>query len=132
LPQTNVKGYRITAANQIELEIESTQAAASCPHCGKASERLHEIGDIQFICDLPIWNRRCLLHDRPRRFRCEACKGTFVEQVEWRRPGVSYTLRYETYVYQRCRREPIAQIAKDEGVSEETVQAIFVRQAKKR
>ncbi len=46
---------------------------------------------------------------------------------------MSYTLvRYEKHVYQRARKEPVNQIAQDEGLSEETVQAIFEHWAKKR
>jgi transposase ISL3 family protein len=35
-------------------------------------------------------------------------------------------------VYERVRRESIAQVARDEELSEDTVQAIFLRWAKKR
>jgi hypothetical protein len=45
---------------------------------------------------------------------------------------MSYTTRYERYVYQRKRRDPISQVAQDEGLSEEAVQAIFEDWAKKR
>ena len=69
---------------------------------------------------------------RPQRFRCERCDKTFVERVEWRRVGMRYTTRYEKYIYQRSRREAISQIAEDEGLSDEAVQAIFEDMAKKR
>jgi len=49
----------------------------------------------------------------------------------WREPGLTYTNRYEQYLYERARREPIAQIAQDEQVSEDIVQGIFERRAKK-
>ena len=70
--------------------------------------------------------RRCYLSYGARRFRHEKCNKTFVERVVWKRPDVSYTLRYEKYIYQRARKEPVRQI------SEETVQAIFEHLAKKR
>jgi len=60
------------------------------------------------------------------------CKKTFVERVEGKRASVSYTERYERYVYQRVRRESVSQVAQDEGLSEEAVQAIFEHRAKKR
>ena len=77
------------------------------------------------IRDLSIGERRCYLSYRARRFDCQHCDKTFVELVDWKRPGVSYTLRYEKYIYQRARKEAVSQIAQDEGFSEETVQAIF-------
>ena len=41
-------------------------------------------------------------------------------------------MRYEQHIYQRSRKEPILQIAQDEQLSEEIVQGIFERWAKKR
>jgi transposase len=84
------------------------------------------------IRDLSIAERRCYLVYRARRFKCEHCKRTFVERVEWKRQNVSYTERYERYVYQRVRRESVSQVAQDEDLSEEAVQAIFEHWAKKR
>jgi hypothetical protein len=40
-------------------------------------------------------------------------------------------MRYEQHIYQRTRKEPILQVAKDEMLSEEIVQGIFERWAKK-
>jgi transposase len=84
------------------------------------------------IRDLAYGERRSYLSYRARRFRCEKCNKTFVERVVWKRPDVSYTLRYEKYIYQRARKEPVRQIADEEELSEETVQAIFEHLAKKR
>jgi hypothetical protein len=55
-----------------------------------------------------------------------------VEQVVWREPGMGHTRRYAQHIYQRARQESIAQVAQDEGVSQEMVQGIFERWAKKR
>jgi hypothetical protein len=55
-----------------------------------------------------------------------------VERVAWKRAEVSYTLRYENYIYQRARKEPVSQVAEEEGLSEEVIQAIFEHRAKKR
>ena len=84
------------------------------------------------VRDLPIAERRCYLSYRARRFKCERCDKTFVERVDWKRIGVSYTERYERYVYQRVRRESVSQVAQDEVLSEEAVQGIFEYRAKKR
>jgi len=65
-------------------------------------------------------------------FLLQLLRQTFVEGVAWKRAGVSYTLRYEKYIYQHARKEPVSQIAQDEGLSEEAVQAIFEYWAKKR
>ena len=117
---------------QLHLEIVSTVSVASCPECGQVSDQIHDESEAQMIRDLSIAERRCYLVYRARRFKCEQCKKTFVERVEWKRSNVSYTERYERYVYQRVRRESVSQVAQDEGLSEEAVQAIFEHRAKKR
>ena len=117
---------------KLHLEVASTFAVASCPDCGQVSHLVHDESEAQMVRDLSIAERECFLVYRARRFKCEHCRKTFVERVEWKRPNVSYTERYERYVYQRVRRENVSQVAQDEGLSEEAVQAIFEYRAKKR
>jgi len=83
------------------------------------------------IRDLPIWHRRCWLRYAPRRFRCPTCRTTFVERVAWRESGWDYTQRYEQFLYERARHEPVAQMAQSEHLSEDAVEGIFARWAKK-
>jgi transposase len=117
---------------KLHLEVVSTLAVASCPDCGRVSNQVHDESEAQMIRDLSIAERQSYLVYRARRFKCEQCKKTFVERVEWKRPNVSYTERYERYIYQRVRRESVSQVAQDEGLSEEAVQALFEYRAKKR
>jgi transposase len=117
---------------QIHLFVESRLPVASCPDCGHITNQVHDLSEVQMLRDLPIGERRCYLIYRARRFKCEHCNKTFVERVDWKRTGVSYTERYERYVYQRVRRESVSQVAQDEGLSEEATQAIFEHRAKKR
>jgi transposase len=117
---------------KLHLEVTSTLVVASCADCGQVSNQVHDESEAQVVRDLSIAERQCFLVYRARRFKCEYCKKTFVERVEWKRQNVSYTERYERYVYQRVRRESVSQVAQDEGLSEEAVQAIFEQRAKKR
>lgn len=117
---------------QINLLVESTVPVASCPDCGHISEQVHDVSEVQMIRDLPIVERHCYLGYQARRFKCAHCNKTFVERVDWKRIGVSYTERYERHIYQRVRRESVSQVAQDEGLSEEATQAIFEHRAKKR
>ena len=117
---------------QINLFVESTLPVASCPDCGHITNQVHDLSEVQMLRDLPIGERCCYLIYRARRFKCEHCNKTFVERVDWKRTGVSYTERYERYVYQRVRRESVSQVAQDESLSEEATQAIFEHRAKKR
>jgi transposase len=131
---TNIKvvHYQLVGQNRINLFVEPTLDMALCPKCQQASLSIHDTGEPQMIRDLSIWDRRCWLRLAPRRFKCANCQNTFVERLAWREPGRDYTLRYEQHIYQRSRKEPILQIAQDEKLSEEAVQGIFERGAKKR
>lgn len=132
LSNVKVIHYQLVGQNRINLFVESLLEMALCPDCGQASQTLHEVSDPQMIRDLAIWERTCWLRLKPRRFKCATCQDTFVERLAWREPGRDYTIRYEQHVYQRTRKEPILQVAKDEQLSEEIVQGIFERWAKKR
>jgi transposase len=131
IKQLEVTGSTFVGSEEINLNVEPLLKVAACPDCGEISLKEHDRGDEQKIRDLAVAERRCWLLYRPRRFRCERCQKTFVERMEWRRAGMSYTTRYERQIYQRSRREAISQVAQDEGLSEEAVQAIFEDWAKK-
>lgn len=132
IPKLRVLSSEFIGEEKLHLMVASTLPIASCPDCGRVSKQVHDESEVQMIRDLSIAERQCYLVYRARRFKCEHCNKTFVERVDWKRTGVSYTERYERHVYQRVRRESISQVAADEGLSEESVQAIFEHRAKKR
>jgi transposase len=132
LTNFKVVHYQLVGQNRVNLFIEPIVDIALCPECHQASTTVHDTSEPQMIRDLSIWDRRCWLRLTPRRFECATCQKTYVERLAWREPGRDYTLRYEQYIYQRTRKEPILQIAQDEKLSEEAVQGIFERWAKKR
>jgi transposase len=131
LPNVRVIHYQLVGASRLNLFVESTLAAALCPTCHQPSLVVHARDDAQLIRDLPIWQRQCWLRYVPRRFDCATCQTTFVERVVWRDPGRTSTTRYEQALYERVRREPISQVAHDEHLTEDIVQGIFDRWAKK-
>jgi transposase len=132
LPNVRVTHYQLVGPKRLNVFVESTQEAAVCPTCHQVSWTIHDLSEPQMVRDLSIWNRQCWLSYRPRRFECTMCDNTFVERVAWREPGFDYTVRYEEHLYEQVRRESIAQVAHDEHLSENTVQGIFERWAKKR
>ena len=131
LEKLQVTEAEFAGTEQVTMFVESTLAATLCPKCNQVSTKVHDLSTVQMIRDLSLGERRCYLSYQAKRFDCQHCDKTFVERVAWKRPGVSYTLRYEQYIYQRARKEPVSQIAQDEGLSEEAVQAIFEHKAKK-
>jgi len=131
LPNVGVVHYQLVGPNRLNLFVESTQPVAMCPDCQQLSYLIHDRGEAQFIRDLSIWNRQCWLRYVPRRFECATCNKTFVERLTWREPLRAYTLRYEHYLYERACQEAVAQVARSERLSEDVVQGIFERWAKK-
>jgi transposase len=132
LSNVQVAGYQIINAERIEVRIESRLDAAVCPHCQQVSTQIHDTAEAQMLRDLAIWGRECWLRYAPRRFACATCHNTFVERVAWREPGFAHTLRYAQHIYTRTQHEDSAQVALDEGLSQDTVRGIFERWAKKR
>ena len=131
LPMTRVTHYQLVGSDRINLFVESTADVALCPTCQQVCTAVHDMSEPTFLRDLPMWQRRCWVSYAARRFTCEACRTTFVERVAWREAGRNSTLRYEQFVYERTRREPVAQVAQDERLSEDIVQGLFERGAKK-
>ena len=131
LPNVKVVHYQLVGQHRLNLFVESTLSAALCPTCEQVSVTVHDVGEPQMLRDLSIWERQCWLRYAPRRFKCAACQTTFVERVLWREPGLAYTQRYEQFIYEYVQHDPIAQVARDEGLSEDIVQNIFERWAKK-
>lgn len=129
LDKVQVTQMEFAGDERVTLFVESTHEIAICSECRQASNSLHDLSATQMIRDLSIAERRCYLSYRARRFDCQTSGKTFVERVVWKRPGASYTVRYEQYIYERSRKEPVSQIAADEGLSEEAVQAIFEHKA---
>jgi transposase len=132
LANVRALSYKLPSAGRIEEFIESSIDAAVCPDCQQVSTHVHDTAELQAIRDLPIWGRQCWLRYAPRRFACATCHDTFVERVIWREPGFGHTVRYAERIFERTRHEDIAQVARDEGVSQDMVQGIFERWAKKR
>ena len=132
LPNVRVIHFQLVGSQRLNVVVESISEAALCPRCQQPSLIVHDQGAAQMIRDLPIWNRRCWLTYRPRRFDCATCNNTFVERVAWREPGLDYTVRYEQALYDKVRRESVAQVAQDEQLSEDIIQGVFERWAKKR
>jgi transposase len=131
LPQIRVTDYQMVGTTGIEISIESSLVVAVCPTCRELSPQAYRKDEAQKIRDLRMWNRLCSLRYTPQRYRCEQCQDSFTEQVVWRSAGRSYTHRYEQWIAERARREPISRIAEAESLSEESVQGMFERMAKK-
>lgn len=84
LGHSNVAVVQSTVtAESITIDIVSTHAVATCPHCQQPSARRHSIAP-RAIADLALGERSTILNLHVRRFRCAtpACPArTFTEQL---------------------------------------------------
>ena len=126
-----VTGWQYQETHTIRVRVKSKNEMGVCPDCNKVCTHEHDVGHEQLVRDLPMSGKRCWLIYRPRRYGCKRCERTFVERVGWKSPDLNYTLRYEAYIYERGRRESMADVAREERLSEAVVGSIFERWAKK-
>jgi transposase len=113
------------------LDITPTLKVALCPDCGHPSADLHDYDDPRLIRDLSLWGRHCFLRLRGRRFECEHCGHSFTERLEWVDFGSSHTRRYETYVFELCRKNTAQYVSQLEDLGYDAVEGIFLRLGKK-
>ena len=102
---------------------------ATCPHCQKSTDELHQIRTI-LIRDLPISGQLIELEIPRRQYYCKNCQKYFTEQLCFVDEGRRYTQRYEEYIYHRVQVTTVEQVKREEELSWDQVQGIFNHQRK--
>ena len=102
---------------------------ATCPHCQKSTNELHQIRTI-LIRDLPISGQLIELEIPRRQYYCKNCQKYFTEQLCFVDEGRRYTKRYEEYIYHRVQVTTVEQVKREEELSWDQVQGIFNHQRK--
>ena len=82
---------------------------ATCPHCQKSTDELHQIRTI-LIRDLPISGQLIELEIPRRQYYCKNCQKYFTEQLCFVDVGRRYTQRYEEYIYHRVQVTTVSQV----------------------
>ena len=131
LSHLTVTGHELPNAATVILDITPTLKVALCPDCGHPSVDLHDYDDPRWIRDLSLWGRHCFLRLRGRRFECETCGHPFTERLEWVDFGSSHTRRYESYVFELCRKNTPQYVSQLEDLGYDAVEGIFLRLGKK-
>lgn len=103
---------------------------ASCPRCGIVSQRVHQRQRRQ-VRDVAISGRHCLLEFTQRRFQCKWCARPFTESFTSIAPWRRQTRRYERYLFECCRGQSLAAVARQEGLSYEAVATIYYHEAER-
>jgi transposase len=100
---------------------------ATCPHCQKSTNELHQIRTI-LIRDLPISGQLIELEIPRRQYYCKNCQKYFTEQLCFVDEGRRYTQRYEEYIYHRVQVTTVSQVKREEELSWDQIQGIFNHQ----
>lgn len=133
LPGMRVTGYACEKQDEQEflhIFCEHEHDVAVCPHCNGLTQAVHERTE-RCIRHLDIWGKRTFVHFPARRFDCEACGKTFMEELAWLESQRRESVAYELHVYGQCQHTDIAAVAEWEGLHPETVRLIFGRWAKR-
>ena len=106
-----------------ELRVRSILGQGICPKCGKKCSKVKSYTN-RTIRDLPISGKKVILDLEVRQFEC-ACGKFFLESFSFVRPRQHLTIRYEEYLYFRCKGVEIQYIASKEELDWETVDRLF-------
>jgi transposase len=104
------------------------EEVAMCTHCGSVSTKVHE-EDQRCIRHLDVWGKMTFLHFWARRFQCEQCGRTFVEEVSFVDSHRRQSSAFERHIYESCISSTKKAVAMREGLSHSTVREIFNRWA---
>lgn len=133
LPGMVVTGYAREREDEQELLhifCEHKHDVAVCAYCSEVTQTVHERTE-RNVRHLDIWGKRTIVHFPARRFDCEACGKSFMEELPWLESQRRESMAYELHVYGQCRHTDVAAVAEREGLHPETVRGIFRRWAKR-
>ena len=100
---------------------------ATCPHCQKSTDELHQIRTI-LIRDLPISGQLIELEIPRRQYYCKNCQKYFTEPLYFVDEGRRYTQGYDEYIYHRVQVTTLEQVKREEELSWDQIQGIFNHQ----
>lgn len=120
LPGMEVESYKVVEEGLV-LDVEAHAASARCPRCATVSHRLHQ-NHWHLVRDLPISHyRRTWLRVNRRQFKCAGCGKPFSEDFDFMGARRTYTDRYAESVVQQVIHSDSANVARQQGVSEDIV-----------
>ena len=93
IPGNVVSSYQLQETVGIIVKIEAEQQQATCPRCGRKSQRLHQ-NHWHLIKDLPLSTQSTYLRVNRRQFKCDHCKKPFSELLDYVNPKRNYTKRF--------------------------------------
>ncbi len=124
LPGLDVVDFRETST---EYHVRAKPKAISrlCPVCGSERKAFVHQQKTLFVRDLPSHGRAVAIHLDVPRLKCHDCVKTFTAMVPEVDPVRQMTDRLVKWIGRQSLEYPFTEIAKQVGVDEKTVRAIF-------
>lgn len=96
-----------------------------CPHC--SSSKVVGFGGIkgQEITDVPKDGQPTVITIDRKRYRCNDCRKTFLERLDYVDANRSITKRLVSYIEEESLSRPFLEIAKETGLAESTIRKLF-------
>jgi transposase len=114
---------------QLDLQVELTERATSCPRCGGVDLHIKERPRVR-VRDLPIAGRLTQLVWRKRRYRCGDCGRTFTEAHEQLPTRQRVTARFRAHLGARVADGAAhAEVAREELTSRYQVERAFAERS---
>jgi transposase len=120
-----IRGYeRHQEAHVFEIDFD-LPAHSTCPKCGHAAEtNLRLKNEVLAIRDLDLFGQPSFWTYRPPMHQCPACRQRTQGPTPFKRPHVTYTLRFEQFVVEQLIGSSVEDVARRLGISAETVERI--------
>jgi transposase len=121
----------IISESKTELTLKFLNHSIICPHCSNKIDEIHQERAIS-VRDLSIFGKLTILNLNRRQFYCESCHKFTTEKLDYIDFDRHTTLRYQNYIYERVRVSTVTQVAKEESLTYDRVQSIFMQVNKKK
>lgn len=129
LPGLDVVDFRETAT-EYHVRAKPKVVSRQCPSCGPTGKVVIHENKTLFVRDLPSHGRSVAIHLDVPRFKCQGCMKTFTAVVPEVDADRQMTERLRKWIGRQGLDYPFTEIAKQVGVDEKTVRAIFAEYVK--
>jgi transposase len=119
-----IQGYRHLENIGIVFEIEAKNKKATCPRCGKVSDKLHQ-NHRHLVKDLPMSGQSVYLKVNRRQFKCAHCQKPFSEALDFVASKRTYTKRLARNILEQLKEGDILNVSRRNGVTEEEIQRML-------
>src|SRR5919199_1277062 len=125
----NIEGIKVMSQRQHEgigiiFQIEPIRKESVCPRCQTKSHRVHQ-NHRYIVKDLPWGEKPVFLEINRRQFKCEKCRRSFSEELNFIRKRRNYTKRLAAQIIPEVLENDIHSVAKKGVVTTEEIERML-------